>query len=362
MNNNISNIKFFLGANTPTGFVSRFDQLYNPKDSWFCYILKGGPGTGKSTLMKKVALEAKKHKIESELIYCASDPDSLDAVIFPSIKFCIVDGTSPHTLDPIYPGASDKIINLGQCWSEEKLYNSKDEIIELSERNSNFHKISQRYLAAFGTIDKDIQKIIYESLDKAKLQSYSKRLAKKLFKPQNKGPVSESVKFIGAITPKGTVLFEDTLSEICEHIYTIDDDYGIISNIILSSLRRDALNSGYNVITCYSPLSPKDRIESLIIPELKIGFATSNLWHPIVKLYSAKKIRTKRFLDSYKLSLKKQRLSFNRKIAKQLLDEAINNLNRAKSTHDSLEQLYIKAMDYKKLNSITNKIIKDIFK
>lgn len=88
--------KYFLGANTPSGFVSRFDHLYDPDDGWFAYILKGGPGTGKSTLMKRAAKEACSAQIKTELIYCSSDPHSLDAVIFPEIKVCIVDGTAPH--------------------------------------------------------------------------------------------------------------------------------------------------------------------------------------------------------------------------------------------------------------------------
>ena len=40
--------RFFLGANAPGGFVSRFDHLYSPQEGWFAYILKGGPGTGRS--------------------------------------------------------------------------------------------------------------------------------------------------------------------------------------------------------------------------------------------------------------------------------------------------------------------------
>ena len=88
--------KYFLGANTPSGFISRFDHLYDPDDGWFAYILKGGPGTGKSTLMKRAAKEACSAQIKTQLIYCSSDPYSLDAVIFPEIKVCIVDGTAPH--------------------------------------------------------------------------------------------------------------------------------------------------------------------------------------------------------------------------------------------------------------------------
>ena len=44
-------ISAFLGANTPKGFVSLFDELYNPYTTKNAYIIKGGPGTGKSSFI-----------------------------------------------------------------------------------------------------------------------------------------------------------------------------------------------------------------------------------------------------------------------------------------------------------------------
>lgn len=89
-------LRFFLGANTPQGFVSRFDQLTDSRDGWRCFVLKGGPGTGKSTLMRKVAASLEQRCQRIEYIHCSSDADSLDGVIAPELKFCIADGTSPQ--------------------------------------------------------------------------------------------------------------------------------------------------------------------------------------------------------------------------------------------------------------------------
>lgn len=89
-------LHFFLGANTPQGFVSRFDQLAAPDEGWREFIIKGGPGTGKSTLMKKVAAELSPACKSVELIHCSSDVDSLDAVIAHDIKTAIADATPPH--------------------------------------------------------------------------------------------------------------------------------------------------------------------------------------------------------------------------------------------------------------------------
>ena len=43
---------FYLGANSPTGFYSLYDQLLEPEQAETIYILKGGPGCGKSSLMR----------------------------------------------------------------------------------------------------------------------------------------------------------------------------------------------------------------------------------------------------------------------------------------------------------------------
>ena len=90
-------------ANTPEGFISLFDELYDPAEELARYIIKGGPGTGKSRLMRRVADELEQAGYTAQRVLCSSDPDSLDGVIFPQIRACIADGTSPHVIEPRSP-------------------------------------------------------------------------------------------------------------------------------------------------------------------------------------------------------------------------------------------------------------------
>lgn len=69
---------YFAAANTSAGFVSFFDALFDPKQLKKIYILKGGPGVGKSTLMKNAALAAQKNGFHPIFYHCSSDPKSLD--------------------------------------------------------------------------------------------------------------------------------------------------------------------------------------------------------------------------------------------------------------------------------------------
>lgn len=357
-NNNIS--KFFLGANTPNGFFSRFDNLYTPDEDHFCYIIKGGPGTGKSGLMKKVAKAAEDRNIKTELIYCSSDPGSLDAVIFPDKKICIADGTAPHSIDPIYPGASDTVVNLSDCWDARKLYASRESIISLTKKNSNHHLRSKLYLQAYGNIYKDTLKMIKDGIDKDKVKSYSKRLSKKFFKGKRDKFGREKIYFISGITPDGVVIFEDTINNY-QHLYTIEDEYGIVSSVILENIRYDAIECGYDIITCFCPIDPQNKIECILIPDLDLVFAVSNSLHPLSEIKYEKKINALRFFDAKKLQENRQKIRFNKKILNELLKESINNLTKAKAIHDKLEEEYIKSMDFKKVDKVADGIIRSIF-
>ena len=51
-------IQYFRGATPPAGFYSLYSELLPPETANAIYILKGGPGCGKSTLMRRVAQRA----------------------------------------------------------------------------------------------------------------------------------------------------------------------------------------------------------------------------------------------------------------------------------------------------------------
>ena len=104
MDENATVPRFFLGASTPGGFVSRYDQLGSPEDGWRQYLIKGGPGTGKSTLMKRVARQLDRRCGPIQYIHCSSDVDSLDALVLPQARVAVCDATPPHVLEPQYPG------------------------------------------------------------------------------------------------------------------------------------------------------------------------------------------------------------------------------------------------------------------
>ena len=105
--------QFFLGANTGAGFVSLYPAFAAPEDGAFIWYIKGGPGNGKSTLMRRAAERAEEAGFAVESILCSGDPDSLDGIYIPEKKLGYVDATSPHVQEPAVPGASGKYLDLG---------------------------------------------------------------------------------------------------------------------------------------------------------------------------------------------------------------------------------------------------------
>lgn len=89
-------VTFFLGANSPSGFYSLYDQMLPTPQAQRIFLLKGGAGCGKSSLMRRVGAALEKAGEKAEYIVCSGDPGSLDAVIFPGLKAAIVDATAPH--------------------------------------------------------------------------------------------------------------------------------------------------------------------------------------------------------------------------------------------------------------------------
>ena len=82
--------------------------------------------------MKKVGAHFNKKGYTIEYHHCSSDPNSLDGVLVKELNIALLDGTSPHIVDPINPGAVDEIVNLGEFWNVENLEKNKDEIILFS--------------------------------------------------------------------------------------------------------------------------------------------------------------------------------------------------------------------------------------
>ncbi|KMY55729.1 hypothetical protein AC623_18775 [Bacillus sp. FJAT-27231] len=134
----------FLGAATPKGAVDFVGNLTDGLSKR--YFIKGRAGTGKSTMLKKIAAAAEEKGYDVEIYHCGFDPASLDMVIVRELGFAIFDSTAPHEYFP--ERATDSTIDLYKeivpAGTDEKF---ESEIKEIAERYRQLMNKGTAYLA-----------------------------------------------------------------------------------------------------------------------------------------------------------------------------------------------------------------------
>ena len=143
--------------------------------------LKGWPRTGKSSLIKAIGREWIEKGYDIEFLHCSSDNKSVDGVIIPKLKVGIVDGTSPHVIEPKMPGVVEEYINLGIAWDSDKLRKQKLEIERfVSEASKAFQSAYARFKEAL-VIHDEWEKIYIDNIDFNKANELTNQLIQKLF-------------------------------------------------------------------------------------------------------------------------------------------------------------------------------------
>ena len=339
-----SKIRFFLGANSGSDFVTYFKQLQRQNCSMQLLIFKGGPGSGKSSLMKRVMkfAEAKGHTIEA--IACASDPHSLDAVIDHTASFAMMDGTAPHTEDPSLPGARHHIVYTGDLWDTTKLSANNREIEKLSIEVSDCHKGAGAYIKGAAALLSENMRYAESYLQKKKALAFANSIIGKL-----KGSEESKTekRLLSAVSVGEIKLFPETPYILADKVYIIDDDMGAASDFILKAISFGAKLKGESFIYCPCSVMPK-KCDHLIFPDSRIAVVTQNRF-----LHFNGIAEEEKFYNP--LPLAKECVT-RQKHAKELLDKACSLVKKAKDIHDDLEAFYIDAMDF----SGTDKVFEDI--
>ncbi len=348
-------IQYFLGSNTKKGFASLFEQLRDPLKGRTMYILKGGPGSGKSSLMKRIGatLEEMGHRLE--YFPCASDPESLDALLDYDAFISIVDGTAPHTMDPKYPGAYEIMINLGEAWDQKELSRNKTKIIELSDLISSYHSMAGYCITAATTLLDTNRSIAMLYVDRKSIQDAIHMLTDQL---SNGKKGEEHKRLLSAVSVGRIVFFDQTLKALCPKLYLIPDQWGAAAGFILREIHEYALSMKLEVFTCYCSIEGKDKIDHLLFPSLGIGVTTSNSFHKTDPTFGIS-------IDDLMLQVPDADaavLRGNLETAGNLLDSAAGNVEKAKLLHDQLEAFYIASMDFTKLDAIYDRLLEEILR
>lgn len=345
----------FAGSITAYGFYSCFDYIFNPAELDHIYILKGGPGVGKSSFMKKFAAEIINQNHSVEYIHCSSDSESLDGIIIPEVNIAFVDGTSPHTIDPSIPGAVDEIINLGAFLNSRELLKHKNQIMQINQTKTQLYKSAYRYFHAADIISEEINSLSGQFINRTKFNEMCNEAVNKLFPDNISLNKNSNIKkmFSESYTASGYI---NKTMDMCQgkRVWSVVGENTNYTSEFLKSLADEAEKRGYTMELYLMPLNPT-KLQHLYIPEINLLVVSSesypsNGFEEVFDIHS--------ITDTDNLKAHISEIENNLHLQEVLIKNALKKLSETKKYHELLEVFYINNMDF---NSV-DECFKDILR
>lgn len=343
---------YFAGANTARGFVGAYPALVREGELDRLYILKGGSGTGKSTLIRQCAARARLYGVQVTMLLCSSDPTSADGVILTGKdghRIAVVDGTAPHTLDPDLPGAVGEIVPLGECWRTAVLTAARPEIEAHIGEKQAAYRLAYRYLAAYGEMAATSRSLLSGCVCKEKMAAAVRRLAAGI--PKGKA-CREEIRYTAGVTMRGVYRLP-TFGGLSRQRIAVLDVCGS-ADFFWDALRAAAAERRCTLYLAPAP-GETDTFYEAYLPESGTAFCTA-----CDREEGETAVNMQRFLDRRSLASIRGRLRFAARCREMLMSGAVESLARAREHHFALEEIYKTAMDFTAVEQIGERIAGEI--
>lgn len=352
--------KYFASGNTARGFYSLYESNLQGLDRLF--ILKGGPGTGKSSLIQKVGDDWNKNGYDVEFIHSSSNHESLDGVLIPALKVGIVDGTAPQIIEPKAPGAVEEYINLGTAWDARTLKNQKGSILRLTGQISEWYRQADVKFKEALSLHDEWEKLYLNKMDTNRAERLTTKLVDMFFGKMRVNKLSDARhRFFGAATPHGSVDFVPNLTAEIPKRYFMKGRPELGKSAMLEKMAEAAIARGFDVEIYHCGFDPQN-LDMLIFRELGICVFDSMAPHEYFPKRDGDEI-----IDMYELlivpgtdemyaeQIRNNFSAFHIKMA-----EATSHLVKVKQLNDELKSIYTAAMDFSIVDQIRERISAEI--
>lgn len=311
-------------------------------------LLKGGAGTGKSTLMRRVRERWQKQGQNVFSFRCASDPNSLDAVCTADRRLCIMDATVPHAVEARFPSAVERLVDLGAALDGERL---RAQLPQLTQYRSEQHTLRLRagqYLRAAAVLaEREADREDELPSERALLRCVD-RLSRQLFNGEQGGGTDVRA-YLTGVTPDGEVALYDTMTALCPRIFVLEGDAPVAAQL-MTLLRRRAAMAGVATISCPCALRPHC-VEHLLMPALDTAFTVSNPHHEVdFPVY--RRLSMERYREKPLTAFGRRRRHLFEQTQAELLSEGIGLLAAARERHRREEEIYGAAMCWEKADEM----------
>ncbi|MBR4038504.1 MAG: hypothetical protein IKJ11_00200 [Clostridia bacterium] len=343
----------FPGAMGPDGFISCFDHLIPEQNLRRMLILKGGPGVGKSTFMRRIHAALTENGEQATLYFCSGDPDSLDAVAVEEHGLLILDGTAPHIVDPRIPGARDSIINLGACLNERAMRARLSHIRACMADHADASRRARAFMRASRALWRDNADTVSACIDERRLARMTAALISAVL-PQSGAAVGAAHMrpvITDALTPKGEICLLTQSAQ--QRIIRVVHHFAMDPTPVFKALSRAAQAAGFDVEEHLLPTAP-GAVVHLTIPSLDTLVTTSD------KLTAEQTFDFSACLPSGSLLRRECALEQARSGIIRSAQHAVSAMAQAKQLHDELETFYVPNMDFTRWQEILDETLKSL--
>lgn len=344
----------FACAATAFGFKSLFPEIFRPEGFDRAYILKGSCGSGKSTVIRRVAQECLKRGERYTTYACSFDPESFDGIVIEGKRVYIADGTSPHVTDPLYPGAVETVINMSRGLDSAEISKNRDKIIELCSKSRDAFSDAYSFLRAAYEMEKSICKVASDGFRTEKMQAAIGRLSRDLI-PFGTGHVIS--KCLTRVYTKDGLYKSGAFFECAGKKCLVTDKIGT-AHIFMRELLREAARKEQPALVSVSPLD-FETVNAVYLPRVSMAFEVSDNRNSESDAFRI--INMARFTCKDTLSISAKKLRFMKKCFTALTDGASESLATAYKFHSELEKIYSQKTDHTENDAATERIISEIF-
>ncbi len=348
--------RYFAASNSSRGFQNYYGDCFSEARCDRLYIIKGGPGTGKSHFMRTVARRARAVGYAVTEYNCSSDPVSLDGILLerddhPTVG--LLDGTAPHLCEPVTPGVREEIINLGALWDAKRLVGEGDTVRHLAARKSAAYDRAYAYLRAAGELNAVVNTLVEPAVCDDKLAAMARRILRR----QPEGATFRATPALRRAVSMTGRATHHTFEAMAQNLLVLDDPYGLGYRLTKHLLDLSRTH-GHTLLISYDPVYP-DQVDGLLYPQTGLCILVGNA-EPREDC-PTRSVTLRRYLDGDRLRESRGEIRHAAHLRDDLEDTALHAFAEAARYHFDLENIYAAAMDFSAKEVFTERFCGTLF-
>ena len=349
-------------GNTRYGFVSSFTNLgfktFIPDlvvGIKKVFILKGAPGTGKSTFIRLVGEALSEQGYDIEYWVSSLDPVTPDGVYSPQLDTAVINGSLRIPVDPQYPQVREIMINLGE-YGEGIAAENYRAVTELLDCIKASEEKVVRLIQATTEAKQEIRRFNSSYLDMEAIQALSDDISGRIMDYQ---PVERHY-FARTITPDGMADYIDDLSRDCQQRYIFKGCPGSGGSIVITQLINQARQKGYGLEYYHCGLE-YDHLVMVILHSLQVALIETDQVD-IESRQGDKVVNMQKYLDIDSGDPIRLPSSEAGRRRETLLFQAQQELVKVQKQTRLVKKYYCEGMDFQRLDQKRAEVINDILR